>query len=1608
MSPKPHPLSEAAVAAALKRLEDFQLLSAGDLGRLRALAARIDRESRRLPITAETLAEWFPDVTESGREQALKKLVHRLKQAQDVACETQRLNAEQTIELKIERKKDGVLTREAWFLGAAAPKATARLDDLDDAYPLYENRALPRELSGRPAKGAEPILLLTVNAHERAALHACFLQDRPARIVERDDVQYECLGYMPPPDGKRGPRRPIIAYECRMGSLRSGAALSATAAAIRHFSPALVIAVGIGFGADREKQRLGDVMVSEQVATYESERHNKDDTHVLRTDIQPAALDWLKRAMRAPHAMFGLHKGLMLCGEKLLDNRDEHRRLMTAFPTAVGGDMESYGVSVACADAERKVGWLVIKGISDWGDGTKAEGEEARKDALQRQAADNAALVAYFAIHRELPASMSAPVEALAAGHAMTPRRGRARIRDVEDAGSLFDNFSKRLSQQDPYPGPSERRNPPAARPAESESEAAEAIHQVLLRWLENPDGPPLFAVLGEYGMGKTVTCQRLYRELSEAREAGGAPSWMRLPVYLDLRESRSIKSQDRHRTSPLPRVDAFIDDLFANGWRVEPGESPPTCDDLRRWLREGALLILDGLDECLVHLDENQHGDLLRMLLSLLTDALPREERPERAPHAASKQRIAPRLLVSCRTNFFKTLSDQRNLFTGYRRGKIDAEWYESRVLLPLNDAQIQRYLETVVPTLPIEQTMRLVRETHNLGELAQRPMTLKLLAEYIPELEAERQAGAVVNGAALYGLVAKKWLQRDEGKHHLRPEHKLRMMPALAAHLWRSGVRRMPYDELHRWFHEWRRGQPDLAELYSPTAYHQIKLEEDLRTATFIIRQDSQDNEARSDAEGEPGDGEGFRFAHSSLAEYFLAVFLAEAVRNDRPDDWAMAIPSVETLDFLAQRLELDQASLPAARRRESGLSAVLNAWRTSYRAQASELLLRYALHARAMPLQLRVMPELAGFDLRNAQLRGWRFGERRRNDGAPLLDLSRIRWAGADLRETYFAHVRLDDGDFSGARLDMAAFQHGSAQRCDWRNSDLLGTVFRHMRFDGSHWRPLRQCHRPKVVACSGADALTGALHPPQAFVGGPSGPTPIAPHPNLALPPTASPTATALAALPPRVRAAIAGQGGTVWSVALSADGGRVVSASEDGTVRVWDALSGECVRELRGHTRGVTSVALSADGGRVVSGSDDGTVRVWDALSGECVRELRGHTNWVRSVAVSADGGRVVSVSEDGTVRVWDALSGECVRELRGPRGVKGVAVSADGGRVVSGSEDGTVRVWDALSGESLRELRGHTRAVTSVALSADGGRVVSGSYDGTVRVWDALSGECVRELRGHMNWVLSVALSAEGGRAVSGSEDGTVRVWDALSGECVCELRGHTRGVNGVALSADGGRVVSGSDDGTVRGWDALSGECVCELRGHTDWVRSVALSADGGRVVSGSDDVTVRVWDALSGECVRELRGHTNWVRSVALSAEGGRVVSGSDDGTVRCFSGMGGRAETLACTWIAAVGSPDDIPSYASWRPGLHAANAEGPLGAMSSSQADSQNGKQQMFGPEGPPTTAVDDAGLPTDAGDVLISASGDAWRLLSWDVEDPNEPSGWRRVPLQAYE
>ncbi|KAG6906909.1 hypothetical protein DXG01_011436 [Tephrocybe rancida] len=369
--------------------------------------------------------------------------------------------------------------------------------------------------------------------------------------------------------------------------------------------------------------------------------------------------------------------------------------------------------------------------------------------------------------------------------------------------------------------------------------------------------------------------------------------------------------------------------------------------------------------------------------------------------------------------------------------------------------------------------------------------------------------------------------------------------------------------------------------------------------------------------------------------------------------------------------------------------------------------------------------------------------------------------------------------------------------------------------------------------------------------------------------------------------------------TAWvlSVAFSPDGKHMVSGTDGKLVHIWDTLSGDLVKELKGHTGSVQSVAFSSDGKQVVSGSDDESVCIWNALTGDLVKELKGHTDSVESVAFSPDGKQVVSGSNDESVHIWDALTGDLVKELKGhTNSVQSVAFSPNGKQVVSGSFDGLVCIWDAWTGDLVEELEGHTGGVCSVAFSPDGKQVVSGSSNKPMHIWDAMTGDIVCELKGHKDWVFSVAFSPDGKQVVSAGDDESVYIWDALTGDLVKELKGHTNFVQAVAFSQDGKHVLSGSNDESVHIWDALTGDLVKELKGHASSVNSVAFSPDGKQVVSGSSDKSVQILDALTGDVVKELKGHRGRVQSVVFSQDGKQVVSGSDDKSVHIWDSLTG----------------------------------------------------------------------------------------------------------------
>ncbi|MEM9892468.1 MAG: NB-ARC domain-containing protein, partial [Actinomycetota bacterium] len=322
------------------------------------------------------------------------------------------------------------------------------------------------------------------------------------------------------------------------------------------------------------------------------------------------------------------------------------------------------------------------------------------------------------------------------------------------------------------------------------------------------------------------------------------------------------------------------------------------------------------------------------------------------------------------------------------------------------------------------------------------------------------------------------------------------------------------------------------------------------------------------------------------------------------------------------------------------------------------------------------------------------------------------------------------------------------------------------------------------------------------------------------------------------------------------------------------------LGGNSLRRvLEGHAGGVLSVGWSPDGTRLASASDDGTLRVWDPATGDTTIILEGHTDWVRSVGWSPDGTRLASASDDGTVRVWDPVTGDSTRVLEGPTDwVQSVGWSPDGTRLATASTDQTVRVWDPATGDTTIILEGHTDWVRSVGWSPDGTRLATAGYDNTVRVLDPATGDSTRVLEGHTGGVLSVGWSPDGTRLASASYDNTVRVWDPDTGHLTVVLEGHTDWVRSVGWSPDGTRLASGSGDGTVRVWDPATGDTGMDLESHTDWVVSVGWSPDGTRLASGSGDGTVRVWDPDTGHLTVVLEGHTDWVRSVGWSPDGTR----------------------------------------------------------------------------------------------------------------------------------
>jgi WD40 repeat protein len=372
-----------------------------------------------------------------------------------------------------------------------------------------------------------------------------------------------------------------------------------------------------------------------------------------------------------------------------------------------------------------------------------------------------------------------------------------------------------------------------------------------------------------------------------------------------------------------------------------------------------------------------------------------------------------------------------------------------------------------------------------------------------------------------------------------------------------------------------------------------------------------------------------------------------------------------------------------------------------------------------------------------------------------------------------------------------------------------------------------------------------------------------------------------------------------------SAVFSTDGTRILTASADGTIRIWDPASDQQIAAFAGFGP-LNTAAFSPDGTRIVTANDDGTVRILSASSSHRVISILtppgGNGYAVSSATFSPDGSLIATSYADGTARVWNARTGRQVATLSAEQGhqLLAAAFSPDGKLLVIASSSGNARIYDVRTGAQQGVLPGSI-GLLGATFSPDGKLVVTACGDGTARIWNVSSHKQVGALTppGNPYMVFSAAFSPDGKQIVTASGDGVARIWDAASNRLVRAFGtpGHDSLLT-AAFSHDGKQLVTASAGGLVRVWDTASGDQsgLLPAEAGSNPLRAAALSPDGTLAATGSPFGTVTIWKApASGS------GTPDWKQIDVVSLPEGDAVNRvafSSDGKLLATAGQSGRA--------------------------------------------------------------------------------------------------------------
>ncbi|HEU4728255.1 MAG TPA: protein kinase [Kofleriaceae bacterium] len=375
------------------------------------------------------------------------------------------------------------------------------------------------------------------------------------------------------------------------------------------------------------------------------------------------------------------------------------------------------------------------------------------------------------------------------------------------------------------------------------------------------------------------------------------------------------------------------------------------------------------------------------------------------------------------------------------------------------------------------------------------------------------------------------------------------------------------------------------------------------------------------------------------------------------------------------------------------------------------------------------------------------------------------------------------------------------------------------------------------------------------------------------------------------------------GGVVYQAVYTANGTKLVTASADGAVRIWEAASGALVRELRrgDATPQYYAVAVSPDD-KLVAAIDvnGGLVHIWEAANGALIADLRNDAWNSPAIAFSADA-RWLATTGGNDVHIFDTRTRTPAGTIRGPR-IHSLAFDPTGPRLVTGAATGDAAIWEVPSGTRIHHLHELGDPVEAVAYSPDGRLVVTATRDGTEQIWRATSGE-MQSLR-HLSHgrIYAIEFDRASEHVLAANGDGTAVVTDIGLRTPANVLEGPQEILWRAHFDPSAHRVVGVSTNGAARIWDATAPYRRWSVPAMADDCGIVTTAEPDGRFIAvGCRDKATHVWDTARNELLGELPpvspvpgDFTSAFPAVSATGDRAAIARGN---TIEVFELPGGR---------------------------------------------------------------------------------------------------------------